>query len=175
VKHILFLTGRPGIGKTTVIRRIGAELDSARLRGFTTEEIRAGRQRVGFRLETFDGRSLVLAHIENRSPQRVGRYGVDVAAFDQLVDSVLSPEDGEALYLIDEIGKMECLSGRFVGAVTAVLDSTAPVIATIAVRGDGFIQRVKRRPDADLWEVTRANRDALPLRAVAWLKERRAV
>jgi nucleoside-triphosphatase len=70
---------------------------------------------------------------------------------------------------------MECRSHRFTETVAAILDSTAPVIATIAVRGDGFIQRVKRRPDAGLWQVTRANRDDLPLQAMSWLKQRSAV
>jgi nucleoside-triphosphatase len=174
--HILLLTGPPGVGKTTVVRRVAAELDSTRIRGFTTEEIRVGGQRVGFRLETFDAHSIVLAHVEMRSPHRVGKYGVDVDAFDRLVDSVLGQKNtAAAVYLIDEIGKMECLSGRFVSAVTAVFESTAHVIATIAARGNGFIRRVKGRSDVELWQVTRAIRDGLPFHAIAWLKERRAV
>ncbi len=36
------------------------------------------------------------------------------------------------------------------------------------------MQRIKDRPDADLWQVTRANRDDLPFQVVAWLKERRS-
>jgi nucleoside-triphosphatase len=137
--HILLLTGPPGIGKTTLVRRVSEGLHETRFTGFTTQEIRAGRQRVGFRLEAFDGRSMILANVDNRSFHRVGKYGVDIAAFDRLVDSVLGRENVSAVYLIDEIGKMECLSSRFVAAVTTILESTAPVIATIAARGDGFI------------------------------------
>jgi nucleoside-triphosphatase len=160
------------VGKTTVVRRVIEGLPGTRLAGFTTEEIRAGRQREGFRLEAFDGRSIVLAHVNNRSPYRVGKYGVDIGAFDRLAASIFNPENPAAVYVIDEIGKMECLSGRFVAAVTSILESTAQVIATIAARGDGFIERIKKRPDADLWQVTRANRGDLPLQAIAWLKER---
>jgi nucleoside-triphosphatase len=169
--HILLLTGVPGIGKTTVIRRAAAALDERRVKGFTTAEIRSGGQRVGFALETFDGRSTVFAHVDIRSPPRVGKYGVDVGALDQLVHSALAPHAAQ-VYLIDEIGKMECLSSRFVKAVTTLLDSAALVVATIAARGGGLIEDARRRPDAELWTVTRANRDGLPQKVVDWVPGR---
>lgn len=67
---------------------------------------------------------------------------------------------------------MECLSTRFVQAVTRLLDSTKPVVATIGRRGTGLVAEAKRRPDAELWEVTPSNRDALPDRTLAWLREK---
>lgn len=174
-RHILLLTGPPGVGKTTAVRRVAASLDATRIRGFTTAEIRIRGERVGFRLETFDGRSIVLTHVDIQSPHRVGKYGVDIGAFDEVIDAVFGQEKPGAVYLIDEIGKMECLSNRFVSAVTDVLESNALVIATIAARGEGFIARVKSRPDAELWQVRRANRDRLPSEIIEWLKERRAL
>ena len=107
-----------------------------------------------------------------RSPHRVGRYGVDLDALDAVAVPALAPEE-RAVYLIGEIGKMECLSRAFTDAVARLLDSACPVIATVAQRGTGFIAEVKRRPRAELWEVTRANRDALPGRIVSWLDEER--
>ena len=87
--HAILLTGMPGIGKTTVIRRVAAGLGGRRIRGFTTEEIRKGGQRLGFRLETFDGQSTVLSHVDIRSGHRVGKYGIDVVALDRVVGSAL--------------------------------------------------------------------------------------
>jgi nucleoside-triphosphatase len=44
----LLLTGLPGRGKTTIIRRLAGRLDGLRLASFQTQEIREQGQRVGF-------------------------------------------------------------------------------------------------------------------------------
>jgi nucleoside-triphosphatase len=172
--HALLLAGAPGSGKTTVIRCVAEALRGRRVRGFTTEEIREGGERLGFRLETLDGRHGVLAHVSTPSPHRVGRYGVDIAALDAVVASALALDLTTEAYLIDEIGKMECLSARFVTAVRALLDSDRLLVATIAARGAGLIDEARRRKDVELWTVTPGSRDGLAARVLAWLRERGA-
>ena len=44
--------------------------------GFLTRELRERSERVGFALETLDGRRGMLAHVSVRGGPRVGRYGV---------------------------------------------------------------------------------------------------
>ena len=75
--------------------------------------------------------------------------------------------------MVAEIGKMECLSGAFLGAMNDLLNRTEPLLATVARSGRGLIDEVKQRPDSRLVEVTRANRDDLPERIVAWLRAHR--
>jgi nucleoside-triphosphatase len=104
----------------------------------------------------------VLAHVSIRSAHRVGKYGVDVAALEALAGEALDPRANADVYLVDEIGKMECLSEKFVAAAEKLLDSGKPLVATVALRGSGFIESVKRRPGVELWTVTRSNRDTLP-------------
>jgi nucleoside-triphosphatase len=169
--HLLLLTGAPGIGKTTLIRKIAERLGDRRLNGFYTQEIRNLGQRLGFRLVTFSGEEGVIAHVRFRGIHRVGKYGVDVATIDRMVETALSPEERTDVYLVDEIGKMECLSERFVAAMRHLLEYQKPLVATLSKKGSGFIQDVKRRKDALLWEVTHQNRDALPNDVVAWLGE----
>ena len=66
------------------------------------------------------------------------------------------------------IGKMECLSQRFVAAIERLLDTGVPVVATVAERGAGLIERVKRRQGVVLWIMPRANRDQIPARVRQW-------
>jgi nucleoside-triphosphatase len=166
---VLLLTGSPGSGKTTALRRTVLQLDGWRLAGFYTEEIREGGVRRGFRAVTLNGQARDLARVDLRRAARVGRYGVDIAVVDWLAAG-LSREAAVDAWLVDEIGKMECLSSRFVMALRALLEGRAPVVATVAQRGEGLIAEVKRRPDAELRAVTRATRDTLPAGIVAWLR-----
>jgi nucleoside-triphosphatase len=167
------LTGRPGIGKTTVMRAAAERLSGKRLFGFLTDEIRERGRRVGFRIEPLCGEGSVLAHVRSSSPYRVGKYGVEVAALEQVIDRALeAPRVGEGVVLVDEIGKMECLSERFVGAMRNVLDRGIPIVATVAMRGGGFIAEVKQRPDVVVEELTIQNRDTMANHILAWLGER---
>ena len=166
----LLLTGVPGVGKTTIVRRVAERLGDISLAGMFTEEIRRKGQRVGFRIESLDGVGETMAHVDIRSGHRVGRYRVDVGAIDRMVGRTLN-EPGAVVVLIDEIGKMECFSHQFVEAVTRLLDGSIPVIATIALRGEGFIARVKERPDAELWEVSARIRDAMPQHVIEWVHD----
>jgi nucleoside-triphosphatase len=156
----ILLTGRPGVGKTTVIRRLAELLSNRSLAGFYTEEIREGGQREGFGATTLSGGTCVLAHVNHKGRYRVGKYGVDVAAFEQLVLPELTRQAD--VMLIDEIGKMESFSGQFVGAVRGLLGGPTPVVATVAVSGGGLIAEAKARPDAEVWKVTHDTRDELP-------------
>jgi nucleoside-triphosphatase len=167
---VLLLTGRPGVGKTTAMRAVAAALAGRRLGGFLTGEIREAGERRGFTLTTFQGQEAVMAHVEFGGPHRVGRYGVDVEVIERLARAALAP--GAEVYLVDEIGKMECCAPAFVEAMRRLLQGPAPLVATVAQRGGGFIAEARAWPGADLWEVTRANRDALPARVLDWLARR---
>jgi len=131
---------------------------------------RAG-EREGDRLRTIDGEERVIASERIPSGPRVGRYGVDVAAIDAVAVRVLAPDPEVRLYLVDEIGRMECLSASFVAAVRTLLASRTPVVATVALSGGGLIEEVKRRPGVRLWHVTRTNRDALPAEIARSVRE----
>jgi nucleoside-triphosphatase len=66
--------------------------------------------------------------------------------------------------ILDEIGKMECLSPRFIQEVEALLDSSKMVIATVGLKGGGFPATVRSRPDCQVVTVTLSNRSTLSSR-----------
>ena len=159
----MVLTGPPGCGKTTIVRRVVGSLQNRRLAGFYTQEICQHGQRAGFAAVGPDGQLVTLAHVDFRGKNRVGRYGVDLASFDAIVHKELGRSFEEVdLFVIDEIGKMECLSAVFIETVARLLDSPVNVLATVAVKGGGFIAEAKARHDVETITVTAANRHNLP-------------
>jgi nucleoside-triphosphatase len=166
VSRALFLTGAPGTGKTTLIGELAAELADLRPVGFTTREIREAGRRTGFELVDLAGKRRLLAHLRIRGP-RIGRYGVDLAGFEAFLDSIPFDDSRARIIIIDEIGRMECLSPRFRTLVTGLLDAGRPLVATIALRGDAFIEGLKTRPHARILTVTPENRDFLAPRLQA--------
>jgi nucleoside-triphosphatase len=158
----LCLTGNPGVGKTTVIRAITQRLKNVSCAGFYTEEIRQSGERTGFRIVTLDGQEATLASLGTRKPT-VGKYSIHIEEFEKLVlrylDTIAMPAD---LYVIDEIGKMELLSGRFRSKIIELLGQPINLLATLSKKGDGLVDRIKRQTDVEIIEVTRQNRDKLP-------------
>ncbi len=161
----VLLTGRPGCGKTTVIRRTVELLGPSRCAGFYTEEVRQRGRRVGFDVVTLEGKRGTLARVGARGP-RVGRYGVDLASFERLGVSALQKglEDRAPVLVVDEIGKMELFSRRFVETLGGVFDpeATHAVLGTLMVGRSRHVDELRRRRDIRIVTVTAENRDRLP-------------
>jgi len=157
----LLLTGLPGCGKTTLIKRLVQAAGPIQPVGFYTAEIRVQGRRTGFELVDFGGRRRQLAHVNIKGPFKVGRYGVDVAGFEAFIQEIDFFKSAGTPVVIDEIGKMECFSQKFIKLLTRLLDSERRLVATIALRGTGPIAVIKQRGDVRLLTLTRENRDGL--------------
>jgi len=162
-KKNILITGLPGVGKTTLVKKLSEELKHLRPAGFYTAEIREEGERKGFELISLDGKRGLLSHKNIKSPFRVGQYRVDIESFENFLDSIPFFDPPNRLIIIDEIGKMECLSEPFKNLLKKIFDSGKLVIATIALKGSGLIAEIKERHDTKLFEMTKYNRDSLLL------------
>ncbi|MGB9893515.1 MAG: NTPase [Candidatus Saccharicenans sp.] len=158
----ILITGLPGSGKTTLIENLIQELrETTVMAGFITKEIREQGQRLGFELITIDGNRAVLSHIQLKTPFRVGKYQVDLTTFEHLLDNIPFSHPATQLVILDEIGKMECLSEKFRKLVVELMDSQVNLLATIAYYGTPFIESLKSRPGVELIRISTENRDRL--------------
>ncbi|MEV4168857.1 nucleoside-triphosphatase [Nonomuraea sp. NPDC049709] len=165
----ILLTAPPRTGKTTVVRRLADLLRAAGVPvcGFLSDEVREHGRRAGFTVEEFGGRKAVMAHLSWVSGPRVGRYGVNVPAFERIalpaMQRALTTKG--AVTLIDEIGPMELLSPAFLPRCVALFEAGLPIVATVHQRTHPTL---KAQIEAELITVTPQNRDDLP-RALARL------
>jgi nucleoside-triphosphatase len=157
----ILLTGRPGCGKTTLIKRVVKEV-ALPAGGFYTEEIRERGGRIGFKIITLEGEEAVFARVDFKTPERLGKYGLDLSALETMAVAALrTAARARQLVVIDEIGPMEIRSAIFREAVNEALDSGAPILGTITARSFPFTDAIKKRPDITMIEVRPNNRDQL--------------
>ena len=165
MKPKVLLTGRPGCGKTTLIKRVVSEL-ALPAGGFYTEEIRHRGHRVGFKIITLGGEEAVLAHVDFNTTQRVGKYGLDLRALESIgTEAIRAAVRARRLVVIDEIGPMEIRSLVFCDVVKEALDSpdTSGFLGTITARSFPFTNAIKKGHNVTLIEVRPNNREQLVL------------
>ena len=170
MKQVYLLTGKPGTGKTSLIKQAIAGMEG-KAGGFYTEEIRSQGVRKGFRLVTLDGQEAILAHVDIHSPYRVSKYGVDIDSLDQVGVSALNKAAEECeLVVIDEIGKMELFSANFRSAVSQMIGSGKKILGTIMLNPNPWADAIKRQPQVNLVTVTRTNYQDVLRGLLDWLK-----
>jgi nucleoside-triphosphatase len=165
-KRVLILTGSPGTGKTTVLMKTVEALKAQgySVGGMLSREVREGAVRVGFEiLDLASGRRGWLAHVNQKSGPRVGRYRVNLQDLDAVGAAAISEAvERSDVVAIDEIGPMELFSDKFKQAARTALDSSRLVLAVVHWKGqDMLINEARKRADAETFVITTENRGNL--------------
>jgi nucleoside-triphosphatase len=163
----VFLTGAPGVGKSTVVRKILERIQQGGVKvgGMTSADLRSGSVRVGFEIRTLmTGEAGVLAHINQATGPRIGKYHVKTEDLDRIgAEAIISAVRHADLIVIDEVGPMELTSHSFKDAVQAALACGKPLLGTIHRSAqDPLVNAIRRDRDVEVIEVTNENRNSLP-------------
>jgi len=154
------ITGHPGVGKTTLVKRV-LEAVSLRAGGMITEEIRKCGFRVGFLLrDVATGREGLLAHRHHCDGPKFGQYRLCLRDLEEIGAAAIERAVEEAeLVVIDEVGPMELKSARFIAAVERALASEKHLLVTVhRASNHRLAYRIRHEVD-HLIRLTQSNRE----------------
>ncbi|MBC8313835.1 MAG: NTPase [Candidatus Cloacimonetes bacterium] len=155
----ILISGYPGCGKTTLINKIIKRLN-CKIGGFYTHEKREFGKRTGFYITDFSGNQMIMAEVNLKSKYHVGKYGVNVNAFEKIgIPALKNADENTDLIVIDEIGKMEMFSPKFCNMLEKIFDSHKPILATIKEKDCKLTAKLKARDDVKIFHITTQNRD----------------
>jgi nucleoside-triphosphatase len=164
--RILILTGAPGVGKTTLLTKTvdALKMNGVRVGGMVTREVREGNVRVGFEiLDLTSNKHGWLAHVNGQGGLQVGKYHVNLNDLDNVgASAIMQALEKCDVIAIDEIGPMELFSPKFKQAVAQALESKKLMLIVVHGKAkDPIVTQVKRRVDAEIFNVTFSNRENL--------------
>ena len=164
---VVFLTGIPRVGKSTVVGNVveRLRLNGVKVGGMTSADLRSGPTRIGFEIrDLITGEVGVLAHVSQAAGPRIGRYRVNSEDLDRIgAGAILSAIKDADLIVIDEVGPMELTSRKFKDAVQAALVCGKPVLGTVHRNAqDPIVRAIKSGQGIEVIEVTYEIRDTMP-------------
>ena len=160
----LFITGRAGIGKTSVfletIRLL--KLKGLEIGGFVSKEVREKGVRIGFEvINLHSGRKAWLARIGEESGPRIGKYVVQLKEFENISNEALSyamTTNKVDFIAVDELGPMELYSNTFRSLMNKIFVEDKPFLVTLNYR---LIHDAMIPKKIEVVEVTLSNRETL--------------
>ncbi len=163
------ISGLPRSGKSSTIVHVLGRLEAQGelVGGMVTENIIEKGEKVGVKIKNvMTGEEGILAHRDYDSGVRVGDFGVDLSVLDDIGVRALEEASQVARVIaIDEVGKLEMESEKFIEAVRDLMEEDKFMIMTLHKRSrDPLLQEIRRRDDVRILEVTPLNRNLLPIK-----------
>ena len=162
----LFLTGKKGVGKSTLLKKALNELGLSK-GGYITERVFDGFYRkyvaksIGKPEENY-----TIIKVDSRDDSKVWFPLVFENQLVPLLDKSLSKD----IIVLDELGSSENGIAKFTSKVFEILDNSKIVFGVLQDSSCEFIDGIKSRDDVKIITVTEKNRDLLLDEIVSILK-----
>jgi nucleoside-triphosphatase len=150
----IFLTGNPGSGKSTIIKKLIEQMDCS-IGGFIENKIFEYNKTVFEIASLSDGLRGVIGETSGLKNTRINPSIFETLGIKILSDSL---KDSDVI-IIDELGFFESSCKKFIMSVNKALDSKKPVIGVLKKYDSDFLNSIKNRNDTYIIEVTEENRD----------------
>jgi len=152
----LFLTGKIGIGKSTVLKKVLSEIDLS-IGGYVTERIYDGHYR------KYIARSLnnpkeeyIIVKSDSRDDSKVWFPKAFEKGLVPILDESLKSKD---IIVLDELGASEKDIDVFTSKIFELLDSNKIVFGVLKDVDCKFLNDIKIRDDVTVIRITEENRD----------------
>ena len=158
MKHIL-LTGRVQVGKSTALRKFlensGIEADGVRTYWKDSDTLL---------IEPFEGGESMVAAVTD------GEYRKAVPAAFEYGAEIIEKSGKKDVIVLDELGRLERCSERFMNAVFEKLRGDKRVLGVIKKESNHFLDKIREMPNLVILEVTEENRDEIPQKIAEYMK-----
>jgi nucleoside-triphosphatase len=161
-QNIILLSGEPRVGKTTAIKNIIQRIGKENCVGFFTEEICNEAGRIGFDCVSLEGDRIKIADVSLESDIRIGRYGIDIDAFECFALNIINgARNTKKVIILDEIGPIQLMSAKFKQELWHLLKESQCILGTIFYQEHAEIDEIKRLPNIKIYNLNTENRNAI--------------
>lgn len=158
MKHIL-LTGRVQVGKSTALRKF------LKNSGLSCDGVRTyWKDRDTLLIEPFEGGVSMVAAVTD------GEFRKAVPEAFEYGAEIIERSGNKDVIVLDEIGRLERCSERFMNAVFEKLQGEKRVLGVIKKESNHFLDKIREFPNVVILEVTEENRDEIPQKIAELMK-----
>lgn len=152
----LFLTGKIGVGKSTILQEVLDKLNLS-IGGYFTEKIIQNSKKTFIVKSLYDGRDeYIIGEVDRGS----GTKNIYKNSFSTGIVSILNKSlKNRDVIVLDELGFMENNIYEFTSKVYELLDSDKIILGVLKAFDCEFLNNIRLRDDVRVIEITKENRD----------------
>ena len=163
----LFLTGKIGVGKSTILKNALKEFDIS-IGGYITKRIFDGYYRKYMVKSLYDSNEeYTIVRVDSRDNSKEGFISSFENGVVSILDKSLKHRD---LIVLDELGCAENNMNMFTSKVFQLLNSNKIVFGVLKDNNCKFLNDIKSRDDVVIIEITEENRDYISKEIIHILK-----